>query len=187
MRTGDDDTTTGWCFAVTSMCSVVGSTGSLLLDSGSDEHLCTPKFADLTPTNPNSSPFKLKNVQQNDLAISGQKPCPRWWDRQVASMPWRQRPHSELLRCVTTFCRWENWCEKVCSLWVLVAARWKRTAGKCRYTFNESVCVWRLMLERASRPRYVAAGTAVTDELMDGVDMKKSRIVECRLSCGTIS
>ena len=36
MRTGDDETSTGWCF-----CAVVGSTSSLLLDSGSDEHLCT--------------------------------------------------------------------------------------------------------------------------------------------------
>ena len=38
MRTGDDETSTSWCFALTSMCAVVGSTGSLLLDSGSDEH-----------------------------------------------------------------------------------------------------------------------------------------------------
>ena len=30
------------------------------------------------------------------------------------------------------------------------------------------------VLERASRPGYVAAGTAVTDELMDGVDIKDS-------------
>ena len=49
MRIGDDETSTGWCFAVASMCAVVGSTGSLFLDSGSDEHLCTPKFADSSP------------------------------------------------------------------------------------------------------------------------------------------
>ena len=49
MRAGDDETSTGWCFAVTSLCAVVGSTGSLLLDSGSDEHLCTPKFEGLDP------------------------------------------------------------------------------------------------------------------------------------------
>ena len=30
------------------------------------------------------------------------------------------------------------------------------------------------MLERASRPGYVAAGTAVADEVMDGVDVKES-------------
>ena len=28
MRAGDDGTSTGWCFALTSMCSIVGSTGS---------------------------------------------------------------------------------------------------------------------------------------------------------------
>ena len=33
MRTGDDKTSTGWCFALTSMCAVVGSTGSLLLEA----------------------------------------------------------------------------------------------------------------------------------------------------------
>ena len=76
MRTGDDETSTGWCFALTSMCAVVGSTGSLLLDSGSDEHLCTPKFADLIPTSRDRSPLKLKDVQQNDLVISGQKTVP---------------------------------------------------------------------------------------------------------------
>ena len=58
------------------MCAVLGSTGSLLLDSGRDEHLCTPKFADLIPRGPNRSLLKLKNVQQNDLAISGQKTVP---------------------------------------------------------------------------------------------------------------
>ena len=76
MRTGDDETSTGWCFAVTSLCAVVGSTSSLLLDSGSDEHLCTPKFADLISTSRDRSSLKLKDVQQNDLAISGQKTVP---------------------------------------------------------------------------------------------------------------
>ena len=54
----------------------MGSTVSLLLDSGSDEHLCSPKFADLILTGPDRSPLKLKNVQQNDLMISGQKTVP---------------------------------------------------------------------------------------------------------------
>ena len=76
MRAEDDETSTGWCFAVASMCAAVGSTGSLLLDSGSDEHLCTPKFADLIPTGPDRSPLKLKDVQQNDLVISGQQTVP---------------------------------------------------------------------------------------------------------------
>ena len=76
MVTEDDETSTGWCFAVTSLRPAVGSTGSLLLDSGSDEHFCTPKFAVLIPTGPDRSILKLKDVQQNDLAISGQKTVP---------------------------------------------------------------------------------------------------------------
>ena len=74
--TEDDETSTAWCFAVTSLCAAVGSTGSLLLGCGSGEHLCTPKFADLIPTGRDRSPLKLKDVQQNDLAISGQKTVP---------------------------------------------------------------------------------------------------------------
>ena len=31
------------------------------------------------------------------------------------------------------------------SLWVLVVARRRKTAGRCCYTWNEAVCVWRLM------------------------------------------
>ena len=83
MGTEDDETSTGWCFGVTSLCAAVGSTGSLLLDSGSDEHLCTPKFADLIPTGPDRSPLKLEDVQQNDLPISGQKTVLHlgWTDR----------------------------------------------------------------------------------------------------------
>ena len=69
MGTVDDETSTGWSFAVARVCAAVGSTGSLL-DSGSDEHLCTPKFADLIPTGPDRSPNK------NGLAISGQKTVP---------------------------------------------------------------------------------------------------------------
>ena len=63
MRTGDDETSTGWCSTLTSMC-------------GSDEHLCIPKFADLIATSRDRSLFKLKDVQQNDLVISGQKTVP---------------------------------------------------------------------------------------------------------------
>ena len=49
MGTEDDETSRGWCFDVSNQCAAVGSTGSLLLDSGSDEHLCAPKFADFIP------------------------------------------------------------------------------------------------------------------------------------------
>ena len=73
-----DETSAGWCFGVSSMCAVLGlgSTGSLLLDSGSDEHLCSPKFADLISTDPDRSLLKLRDVQQNDLTITGQKTVP---------------------------------------------------------------------------------------------------------------
>ena len=86
MGTEDEEASTAWCCADTSVCAIVGSAGSLLLDSGSDEHLCTPKFADLIPTGQDRSPFKLKDVQRNDLAIS----CPCWWDRHVVTRRWRR-------------------------------------------------------------------------------------------------
>ena len=101
-----DDASTGFCLGVSSMCAVLGSTGSLLLDSGSDEHLCSPKFADLIPTGPDRSLLKLKDVQQNDLTISGQKIVSCWWDHQVANRRWKLQPHSVLVRCVTISCRW---------------------------------------------------------------------------------
>ena len=50
----------GWCFGVTSLCAAAGSTGSLLLDIGSDEHLCTPKFADLISATPDRSLLKAQ-------------------------------------------------------------------------------------------------------------------------------
>ena len=56
-----DEASIGWCFGVSSMCAFLGSTGSLLLDSGSDEHLCTPRFADLIPTGPDRSILKHKD------------------------------------------------------------------------------------------------------------------------------
>ena len=58
------------------MLAVVGSTDSLLLDSGSDEHLCIPKFAELISTSLDRSTLKLKDVQQNGLAISGRQTVP---------------------------------------------------------------------------------------------------------------
>ena len=75
MGTGDDETSTGWCFAV-----------------ATDEHSCTPKFADLVPTGPDRSPLNLKDVQQNDLAISGQK-----------TVPMLVGPTGAIS------CRWESW------------------------------------------------------------------------------
>ena len=141
MRTGDDETSTGWCFALTSMCAAAGSTGSLLLESGSDEHLCTPKFADLIPTSRDRSTLKLKDVQQNDLAISGRKTVPKLVGPTGGK---------HAMEATATF-RVAEVRDNMLSLGKLVrkgfnlVARWKRTAGKCRSTWNETVCVWKLM------------------------------------------
>ena len=54
------------------------------------------------------------------------------------------------------------------------------------YLERNSLHVEAHVLERASRPGYVAAGTAVADEVMDGVDINESH-APCRPSCGTIS
>ena len=45
MEIDDEGESLDWSFGVTSLCAALGSTGSLLLDSGTDEHLCAPKFA----------------------------------------------------------------------------------------------------------------------------------------------
>ena len=37
MEIDDEGQSLGWCFGVSSLCAAVGSTGSLLLDSGSNE------------------------------------------------------------------------------------------------------------------------------------------------------
>ena len=52
------------------MCAAVGSTDSLLPKSGSDDHVCAPKFADLLSTGPDRNTLKLKEVY---LAISSEK------------------------------------------------------------------------------------------------------------------
>ena len=167
MRTGDDETSTCWCFA-------------FLLESGSDEHLCTPKFADLISTSRDRSPLKLKDVQKNVLVMSGQKTVP---------MLVGPTGGKHAMEATATFRVAEvrdnilslgkHWFERVsASIWVLVVARWKRTAGKCRSTWNETVCVWRLMLCSAHRDLDTwRRGTAVTgerDERMDGTDIKES-------------
>ena len=51
MGTEDDETSTAWCFSVTSLCAAVGSTGSLLLDNGSDELVHT-EVCGLDPDGP---------------------------------------------------------------------------------------------------------------------------------------
>ena len=176
MRTGDDDTSTGWCFALTSMCAAAGSTGSLLLESGSDEHLCTPKFADLIPTSRDRSPLKLKDVQQNDLAISARKTVP---------MLVGPTGGKHAMEATATF-RVAEVRDNILSLGKLVRKGFSFNLGPggCSmekdgrkvplYLERNSLRVEAHVLQRASRPGYVAAGTAVADELMEGVDIKVS-------------
>ena len=170
MDTERDEASIGWCFGVSRMSAVLESTGSLLLDSGSDEHLCTSKFADLIPMGPDRSLLQLKDVQQNDLAISGHKTVPLLVGPTGGNKRCKQRPHSELLRCVTISCRWRNWCERAStSLWVLTVAQWRETTGVYRSTSNETACVWKLMC-------YVRCER-----------QSASCLVEFWISCGTIS
>ena len=150
---------------------LLGSTGSLLLDSGSDEHLCTPKFADLIPTG-----LKLKDVQQNDLAISGQKTVP---------MLVGPTGGKHAMEAAATF-RVAEVRDNILSLGKLVRKGFSFNLGpsSCSmekdgrkvplYLERNSLRVEAHVLERASRSGYVAAGTSVADEVMDGVDIKDS-------------
>ena len=154
----------------------MGSTGSLLLDSGSHEHLCTPKFADLFPTGPDRSPLKLKAVQQNDLAISGQK---------TVLMLVGPTGGKHAMEATATF-RVAEGRDSILSLGKLVRKGFSFTSGPrgCSmekdgrsvplYLERNSLRVEAHVLERASRSGYEAAGTAVADEVMDGVDIKES-------------
>ena len=137
------------------MGAVVESTDSLLLDSGSDEHLCTPKFVDLIPTRPDRSPLKLKDVQQNDLAISGQKTVP---------MLVGPTGGKHAMEATATF-RVAEVRDNILSLGKPVQKGFSFNSGPCgcsmekdgrrvplnlernslRATWNETVCVWRLM------------------------------------------
>ena len=131
------------------------------MDSGSDEHLCTPKFADLIPTSRDRSPLKLKDVQRNDLVISGQKTVPMLVGQTVGK---------HAMGATATF-RVVEVRDNILSLGKLVRKGFSFNLGPCGLRVEAHV------LQRASRPRYVAAGTGVTDECderMDGMDVKES-------------
>ena len=120
--------------------------------SESDEHLCTPKFADLITTSRDHSSLKLKDVEQNDLVISGQNTVP---------MLVGPTGGKHAMEATATF-RVAEVRGNILSLGKLVrkgfsfnfgpsGCRWRRTAGKCRSTRNATVCVWRLMFCIAHR------------------------------------
>ena len=159
------------------MCAVLGSTGSLLLDSGSDEHLCSPKFADLIPTDPDTSLLKLKDVQQNDLTISGHKTVPL------------------LMEATATF-RVAEVRDNILSLGKLVRKGFHFTLGPCGcsmerdgksallYLERNSLHVEAHVLQRDSKPGYVAAGSAVTDDHIKDVNVKQSHTSSSAGSAG---
>ena len=180
-----DEASGGWSFGFSSMCAVLESTGSLLLDSGSDEHLCSPKFADLIPTDPDRSLLKLKDVQQNDLTISGPKTVPLLVGPSSGNMRWKLLPHSVLLTCVTIFCRWRNWCEKRFHfLWVPVVAQWREMGSVPLYVERNSLRVEAHVLQSPARSGYVEAGLSVTDYHIKDVNVKQSHTSSSAGSAG---
>ena len=87
-----------------------------------------------------AAPLKLKDVQQNDLAISGQKTVPTFVGPTGGKHAMETTATFRVAEVRDNILSLGNWCERVsASLWVHVAARWKRTAGKCRSTWNETV------------------------------------------------
>ena len=170
------------------MCAVLGlgSTGSLLLDSGSDEHLCSPKFADLIPTDPDRSLLKLEDVQQNDLTITGQK-----------TVPLLVGPSCEkhALEATATF-RVAEVRDNILSLEKLARKGFHFTLGPrgCSmerdgrsvplYLEGNSLRVEAHVLQRASRPGYVAAGLAVTDDHIKDVNVTQSHASSSAGSAG---
>ena len=94
----------------------------------------------------------------------------------MANKPWRQRPQFRVAEVR----------DNILSLGKLVRKGFSFTLGPhgCSmekdgrsvplYLERNSLRVEAHALERASRPGYVAAGTAAADELMEGVDIKES-------------
>ena len=150
----------------------MGSTGSLLLDSGGDELSCTPKFADLIATSRDRSLLKLKDVQQNELAITGQKIVPT-----MVGLAGGKRS----LETTATF-RVAEVKDSILSLGKLVRKGFSFSLGPrgCSmekdgrsvplYLERNSLRVEAHVLQRATRPRCVAGGTAVADDSMAVVD-----------------
>ena len=63
-----DDT---WCFALTTDLNCQAVQGSVLIDSGSDEHVCRKEFAPAYETQPDPHPVKLRDVQKGVLQQYG--------------------------------------------------------------------------------------------------------------------
>ena len=97
-------------------------------------------------------------------------------------MRWRQPPHSELLRCVTTSCLLGKLVRKGFSFTLGPRGCSMEKDGRCvpLHLERNSLRVEAHVLQRASRSGFGAAGTAVADEHTDDVDIK-----ECHASSST--
>ena len=60
-----------WCFAMTTDANCHAVRGSVLIDSGSDEHVCRKEFAQVYETQPDPHPVTLRDVQKGVLQQYG--------------------------------------------------------------------------------------------------------------------
>ena len=60
-----------WCFAMTTDSNCQAVKGSVLIDSGSDEHVCRKEFAPAYETQPDPHPVTLRDVQKGVLQQYG--------------------------------------------------------------------------------------------------------------------
>ena len=133
------------------------------LDSGSVERSCIPKFALLIATTPDRSTFKLKDVQQNELAITGQK---------IVPMMVGPTGGKQSLEATATF-RVAEVRDNILSLGKVVRKGFNFVLGPrgCAvekdgkdvplFLERNSLCVEGHVLERVTRPGCVAVGTVV--------------------------
>ena len=128
------------------MRAVLESTRSLLLDSGSDEHLCSPKFAELIPTDPDRSLLKLKDVHQNDLTISCQKTVPMLTGPSSGKHAMQTTATFRVAEVRDNILSLGKLGRKVStSLWAPVVAQWRETGRASGSSWNETACVLQLM------------------------------------------
>ena len=116
-----------------------------------------------------SGPQQPQTQGYNDLAISGQKTVPMLVGPTGGKHAMEATATLRVAEVRDNILSLGKLVKKrfSASLWVLVVARWKKTAEGCRYTWNETFCVWKLMCCNVRRD-------PVADELMDDVHVKDS-------------
>ena len=119
------------------------------------------------------SALKLKDEQQNDLVMSGEKTVP---------MLVGPTGGKHAMEATATF-RVAEVRDNILSLGKLVRKGFSFILGPCGCSMEKDALQKGDVLERASRPGYVAAGTAVADERHERMDgngrQRVPRIVEC--------